>query len=284
MVAVQLPASVARLGPRRALDALALPTQGRVVELGTELVSGMPAPSAERSGGFRITPYRTPGCLARPEAPPPFDFSMELVQGSPHVGTHLDALAHVQADGVVFGGHRAADVYDDSGWRANGVEGAPPIVTRGVLLDVPAALGATRLPDGYEVGVGDLEACLERQGVALAPGDAVLVRTGKIADFQAGGDAYFAEAPGIGVEAAVWLFEQGMAVLGSDTAATEPVPFADPARTVHRAMLVERGINLIEIMRLHELAAQRINALLIICLPLRMRGATGSWVRPVAVA
>jgi kynurenine formamidase len=111
----------------------------------------------------------------------------------------------------------------------------------------------------------------------------VLVRTGKMADYHGDGASYFAAGPGIGVEAALWLFERGMAVLGSDTSATEPFPFPDPDNTVHRAMLVERGVFLVEILCLDELASASAYEFLFVCLPLKFRGGTGSWVRPVAV-
>jgi kynurenine formamidase len=268
----------------RLLESLGLPTQGKVFDLGTELHTGMPIGPVEMFGGFRITPYRTPQCLARPDQAPGFDFSMDLIQGSPHLGSHIDALAHIQSFGRVFGGQPAGEVYGDFGWSLNGVEQIPPIFARGVLLDVPALLGVPRLPDLFEITAEQLRECLERQRVAIQPGNVVLVRTGKMADYEGDGSAYFASGPGVGVEGALWLLEQGMSILGSDTSATEPIPFADPDNTVHRALLVERGVHLIEILTLDELAEACVYEFLFVCLPLKFRGATGSWVRPVAVA
>jgi kynurenine formamidase len=208
---------------------------------------------------------------------------MDLIQGSPHVGSHFDAPAHVQSHGRVFGGHRAADVYGDFGWSANGIDTVAPVVARGILLDVPALLGTSRLPDLFEITVEHVQGCLERQQVEVRSGDVVLVRTGKMADYHGDGSVYFAAGPGVGVDAAVWLHDRGMAILGSDTSATEPFPFPDLERTVHRAMLIERGAYLIEILTLDELAAARAYEFLFVCLPLKLRGATGSWVRPIAV-
>jgi regulator of RNase E activity RraA/kynurenine formamidase len=281
--AVPVPEGTARLGAEELLAGLALPAQGRVFDLGTELATGMPVGPIEAFGGFRITPYRTPKCITSPGDPPGFDFSMELIQGSPHIGTHFDAPAHIQSFGKVFGGHRAADVYDDFGWRENGIHTVPPVITRGVLLDIPALLEVARLPDLFEITVDHVQQTLEREQVEVRRGDAVLVRTGKMADYHGDGGSYFAAGPGIGVEAALWLFERGMAVLGSDTSATEPFPFPDPDNTVHRAMLVERGVFLVEILCLDELASASAYEFLFVCLPLKFHGGTGSWVRPVAV-
>jgi kynurenine formamidase len=176
-----------------------------------------------------------------------------------------------------------ADVYGDFGWRANGIETVPPVITRGILLDIPRLLGLDRLPDLFEITVDHVERCLEDQRVEIRAGDTVLVRTGKMADYHGDGSTYFGSGPGVGVDAALWLCERGMAILGSDTSASEPFPFPDPDNTLHRAMLVERGIYLIEILRLDELAEARAYEFLFLCLPLKFRGATASWVRPVAV-
>jgi kynurenine formamidase len=96
------------------------------------------------------------------------------------------------------------------------------------------------------------------------------------------GDAYLERQPGVGLEAAIWLADRGIVALGADTAGTEPLPLVDVTRTVHAALLVERGIYLIENLWLEELAARECYESLFVCLPLRLRGATASWVRPVA--
>jgi kynurenine formamidase len=139
-----------------------------------------------------------------------------------------------------------------------------------------------RLEDGYEITVDDLRETLVRSGEAVRPGDAVLVRTGKMehwsdeAAFQAG-------EPGVGREASIWLYEQGMAVLGTDTTGTEPLPFKNITSTTHGAMLIERGVHLIENLSLDEAAADKVTAGLFVALPLKITGATGSWLRPVLV-
>ena len=128
------------LDPDKVLGALALAKNGRVIELGTDWGHEMPSGPADTFAAFRIAPYRTPRSLRDP-AYRGHDFSMEVLSGSPHLGTHIDGLAHIQADGHIYGGHSVADAYGDWGWRVNGIEGTPPIITRGILLDVPRDLG-----------------------------------------------------------------------------------------------------------------------------------------------
>ena len=265
------------------LAALRLPQQGRIYELGTQFGAAMPQGPRESFGGFHITPYRTPKCLSSPEAPE-FDFSMELISGSPHLGTHFDGLAHVQSRGRVHGGHEAREVFHDFGWRINGMENAPAVIGRGILLDMPAVFGMECLPDRYEIIPDDLDRALRVQRTELRQGDIVLVRTGWFAKhYEQDPDAFFASEPGVGRAAAIWLHERGMTLLGSDTSGTEVIPMPDLGHTTHVAMLVERGIHLIEIMDLEAIAFDRVYEFLFIAMPLRITGGTGSWLRPIAI-
>ena len=163
------------------------------------------------------------------------------------------------------------------------METIPPIVGRAVLLDIATLRGVAALPDGDEVSVDDLEAACARASVEVSPGDVVLVRTGKIREFFTDPAAFEAAQPGVGPSGAEWLYERGMAVLGTDTTGTEPIPYPDPAQSTHRAMLVERGVHLIENVFLDELARDGIVESMFVCLPLKLTGATGSWVRPIAI-
>ena len=103
---------------------------------------------------------------------------------------------------------------------------------------------------------------------SIASGDAVLVRTGKIREYGTDNDAHQRAQPGVGRAAAIWLYDQGMAILGTDTTGTEPVPFADSTQTTHQAMLVERGVHLVENLILDELAADNVSEGVFVCLPL----------------
>src|SRR6185312_8582645 len=131
--------------------------------------------------------------------------SMEEVSGSLHVGTHLDGLAHIHADGRMHGGIRSRDAWTDSGWSSNGAETIAPIVRRGVLVDAVRHLGLDVLPDDLELGADDVDRMLAADGLEVRPGTAVLVRTGKMAQFRAGSEGYSRPAPGVGADAATRL-------------------------------------------------------------------------------
>src|SRR5207248_11639761 len=135
----------------------------------------------------------------------------------------------------------------------------------------------------YKSSARDIEETMDQQGTHIDVGDAVLVRTGKMRQYAVDNNAFLAGQPGLGVDAAIWLYDRGMAVLGSDTTGTEPQPVTDWERTVHVAMLKERGVHLIEWMNLETLAAAHAHEFMFVCLPLKLRGASGSWVRPTAI-
>jgi kynurenine formamidase len=214
-------------------------------------------------------------------------FHLDAIAGSIHQGTHLDGLVHVVNDGRVFDGREAASVRTDRGWTFAGIETVPPIVTRGVLVDVVAARGGRPLRDSEEVSVADVDDALAMNGATVRTGDTVLLRTGKIRELWGARDTFLDAQPGIGIDAAVHLADAGMIVFGSDTGGTDPQPIRDWSRTVHVELLTRRGIHLVEWMDLDPLAsalaAHGRADFLFIALPLRITGATGSWVRPIAI-
>jgi kynurenine formamidase len=275
--------ALGRITPDEIVHAAGLVRRGQVYDLGAELSDDMPETSKESFMPYRLLTYRTNRDMARDTDWHGVSFYTEVLMATPHVSTHIDALNHVSQDGRIYGGHRLEDVERDFGMAAEGIETVPPIVSRGVLLDVAAYKGVAQLPDHYEIGVADLQGALARQGTTLQRGDTVLVHTGKMRQYGVDNAAFLAGQPGVGVAAALWLYDQGMAVLGSDTTGTEPQPVTDWTQTVHVAMLRDRGVHLIEWMYLEDLAAAGAHEFLFICLPLKLRGASGSWVRPVAV-
>jgi kynurenine formamidase len=270
---------LSELNDERVLAAAALVRTGRVFDLGLEINERMPQGArgvfVPFSRAFSATPEGTGGETS------PFTFSAEAVTGTLHTSTHIDALIHIQAYGKIFDGSPASASRTDAGWQKYGAETIAPIVGRCLVLDVAGPSG--RLEDGYEITIADLERTLSAADAEVRPGDIVLVRTGKIHEFWSDPAAFERSQPGVGTAAAVWLYEQGMSVLGTDTTSTEPVPFLDEEMTTHRAMLVERGVHLLENLWLEDVASAGVTEALFVCLPLKFTGATGSWIRPIAI-
>ena len=198
-----------------------------------------------------------------------------------HVGTHIDALCHFSCNGKLYGGDDAASLQSyGSGLRRHSIDTVPPILRRGVLLDIAATAGIEVLPDGFEITPAHLDAAAS--GVEIRPGDVVLLRTGWARYFRDPGKFISqVHGPGPRVPGAQWLSSRGVFAAGSDTVAFEKVP--DLAMPVHVHLLVEHGIHIIECLNLEELAKAAVKEFLFIALPLKLEGATGSPVRPIAV-
>lgn len=204
-----------------------------------------------------------------------------------HVGTHIDALAHVSQDGRLHGGLDAGTASSGGRFQELGVETITPIVRRGVLLDIPALHGIAACKPGYEITPDDLTGACTRQGISVEPGDVVLIRSGwgrHFADAETF-QGKLSGVPGVGEPGARWLADHRVHAAGADSIAFECLaPGAGHGLLpAHRVLLVEHGIYIIETLALEELAAAGVSEFTFILTPLALTGATGSPARPIAV-
>lgn len=256
----------------------------RVVDLGRMLTVGMPQ-SPNHPAYWHALPRRH-GDMVRVDGG---SAANDMISMGTHVGTHIDALSHVSQDGKLYGDLDVADALAGGRYDELGAHTIAPMVRRGVLLDVPAALGTGRLDPGYEITVADLERTVEKQGTAIEPGDVALVRSGWGQHFDAGDKTAFvghdSGVPGVGAAGAQWLVDQGVHAVGADTIAFECLPPGSGHATLpaHRVLLVENGVYIVETMDLEELAADGLHEFVFVLSPLAFYGATGSPVRPLAV-
>lgn len=253
-----------------------------VVDLGRQLRVGMP--QSPNHPAFWHTLPRRHGDMTRPDGG---SAANDMITTGTHVGTHIDALAHVSHEGKMFGGVDAEAAGRGGKYDELGVHTIAPMVRRGVLLDVPAHLGVARCEGGYEITVDDLEATLDAQRVEVRAGDVVLVRSGW-GQLFADGDPYVGResgVPGVGEAGAQWLADRGVHAVGADTIAFERLApgSAHSLLPAHRVLLVENGIYIVEALDLEELAARGHHEFTFVLVPLNIYGATGSPVRPLAV-
>ncbi len=211
----------------------------------------------------------------------------EFVALGTHVGTHIDALCHFSLDGLLHGGAEAAQVQSEStGIAVHSVDRIAPIIRRGILLDVAALFANEPLEAGFEILPEHLEEAELEAGVIIDAGDVVLLRTGW-GRFWREPRRFLNDLvlPGAGLAAARWLSDRGVLAAGSDTVAFERLP--SPRMEVHVHLLVEHGIHIIENLMLEDLAADlsfsASNEFAFFAAPLRIEGATGSPLRPIAL-
>ncbi len=256
-------------------ELLRLIREARVYDLGQPYQTGMPHYPTHPPFLFGLSKRHGDSVL-----PNGASSAAEALALGGHVGTHMDALCHYSRDGRLHGG---IPVEDRQSYAAGigllSIDTVPPVLRRGVLLDV-AAVESDPLPDDFEILPGHLEAA---QRTRIEAGDVVLIRTGwgRFWDdpkrFVNG-----VRGPGPGEPGARWLGRHGIFAAGSDTIAFEKVP--SPEMAVHVHLLVDCGIHIIECLNLEELAAARVSEFLFVAAPLKIAGGTGSPVRPLAIA
>jgi len=259
------------------LEALALVRRGRMYDLGRVLDEHVPV----FPGRFFRQTLVTTAHHANPDGgvgDNGVNWITEQVTATQQLGTHLDALSHLQSGDRGYNGWTGADLAGTAGVRRLGVEGVPQILTRGWLVDVPARRGVERLEPGDVVGVEDLA------GVEPTPGDAVLFHTGWGARWD-DAEGYLDGEPGPGCAVAHWLAERGVALTGCDTWSFGPVPPEDPARPfeVPQILNVRHGVFVVENLDTAALAADGVRAFALVLTHARLRGATGAWTSPIAL-
>lgn len=208
------------------------------------------------------------------------------LHGTEHTGTHIDALSHQSECMTLHGGVEAtADIQTPTGITELGAEHLPPIFADGVLLDVAGLKGVTALDAHYAVGPDDLQACCDRQGVSVKPGSVVLVNLGNAHHWE--DEQRYLDGPGMTSAASKWAVENGVLAVGADNIGWDLIGAWDEELNCnmpgHVLLLVRAGIYIIENLDLRELTASGHSNFVLTALPMKLVGATGSPIRPVAI-
>ncbi len=283
------------LPPAQVLRATRLVTHGQVIPLAASRFRGMPLFPGHPN--FEVLGFRTPrGIRVAGDQPwgPRNDVGLgymsEVVSGTMHSGAHIDALAHITIgpDAHWYAGATADEFCGDFGpTRADGAK-LPPIVTRGVLLDVPTYRGLDALPRGEPVSGDELAVVARAEGVEVQQWDVVLIRTGYMRFWPDVEQMRAHLTAGPDPTAAQWLIERGVVATGSDTETYEVQPTNLPGaphnpQPVHAQLLIEHGIYIMESLDLEEAARNRAYEFMFVALPLKIAGTTGSMIDPVAI-
>lgn len=260
----------------------AVVTRGELVDLGQPLFNGVPQYPAHAAFRHVLSPRH--GDVIRDDGG---SSAGDLLVTGTHVGTHIDAVGHISQQGRLHGDVDAAQAQAGGGLSSLGIDRLPPVLCRAVVLDIPGLLGVDVCPGDLEVTADHLAAACRRQDLTIRPGDAALVRTGWSRHFD-DPIAFVGTAtgtPGVAEDGARWLAAQGVGLAGAETLAFEQVhALIGPARLpVHGILLVEHGINLVEVMNLERVSTRGVQEFALVLSPLAIRGATGSPVRPVAL-
>lgn len=209
----------------------------------------------------------------------------EIQAGTFQVGTQLDSIGHIQIGDRFYNGWRVRDVVEPWGLGRFGIESVPPVIGRGVLVDLPKAAGLERLPKGHVITVAEVETALAKQGVDLRAGDIVLLHTGWGGLWGQDNAMFLSGEPGPGMGLIRWLHAKRIAALGTDTWSIGPVPGEDTRRPfeVPQTMYVKFGLFGFENLATERLAERRVYQFLFANTHGRTRGSTAAVVGPAAV-
>ncbi len=264
---------------------------GKVYDLSVDLHVGMPGCcSAFGDPTYQIwmthTPKRTPAGPHSPKTSELVSYSGDAISMYTHTGTHIDTLNHFGLHGQIWNQTHADEALGTRGWSKSGADKYPPIIARGVLIDVAASKGVPHLPESYAITAADLQEALKKQGATLRPGDVVLIRTGLMSLWPDATKYRLDNQAGLSLEAAQWLVEgQQAMLLGADNFGIEHFPSKTPDNfvPVHTYLFAERGVSVIEVMWLEDLAKDQVYEFVFIAASLKLQGATGAPLRPLAI-
>jgi kynurenine formamidase len=277
------------LSPATTLQALKLVEQGAIHDLSHDIMIDAPRIPPNQSPYFMSSASTWRSSMKRRAAMGAengIGINLERIEMTVHVGTHIDALGHATIGDRMYGGRDANDIVGDFGLSELGVEQIPPIVTRGLCVDVSGLDGGAHLEAGRVVSVDDLKRAFDGAGVAPRAGDVVCINTGWGRYFMVDNARYTKGEPGIDAPAAEWLSGQGVLAIGCDNMAVEVLPgtkHPSVMMPVHQHCLAEAGVYLVENMVLDGLVAGGIREFCLVMLPVKFKGATGSPIRPIAM-
>jgi len=272
--------------PEKILQAVSLVKTGKYCELGHVYEAGMPLPD-KRNFKLIIPSFPT----YSPTGKDSLVFNDEYVtseigqvgtqfDGPGHPGRHI-RMADGRLDNIFYNGFTEDEMRNPYGLLKLGVENVKPIITRGILIDLATYKDVNTMPENYAITVTDIRNALEREGIKesdIEPGDALLFNLGwwrlwpdkKTID----GKAAYASP-----EAIDWIISKKPSIVGSDAHLDSAPDFS-----LHRRLIIENGIFNVEFLNFESIS-QGISSykFLFILTPLRLKGATGSPCRPLAI-
>lgn len=266
------------MSPASVLAAMQLVKTGQVFELGEVLTTDPQQSYINRGRVFNIYP--------KPAIPVPdkrVSHEELIITELGQVGTQLDGFAHQMYGESFYNCFQYKDIMTRNGFTKLGIENVGSLITRGVLIDIAAFKGVDILPQDYEITDTDLEQALQKQGVALQPGDTVLFYTGWGRHRGKDNRLYGSDNPGIGIAAGSFLVEQQVMTVGADNCCIEFRSAERDELAVHSMLLIQHGIYMIENMELQALAEAKVYEFAFVMQPLKLKGATGAAVAPIAI-
>jgi len=262
------------------LQAARLITTGKVYSLGVETAEDSPAYGSRT---FTIDIIASGANV--PVGADVLTTHDERVTTSFGIGSQIDGLGHLGIGHQYYNGLTSEQIVADGGLVELGTHTIPPIVTRGVLLDMARHFGVDMVSEGTAFNRAQIEAAASAQGLQIRSGDVVLFHTGWMQLLGTDNQRFIAGQPGLGLEGAEYLADLGVVAVGADTPALEVIPFENPQRAfaVHQTLLAKEGVYVLENMNTAELAADGVQEFMFVLGQPKFKGAVQTVVNPIAI-
>jgi len=274
--------AINNLSPEKVLQAARLVTTGKTYPLGVETGPDSPAYPPRQ---YSMTILQLDDGTGTPQGSNRATGNDDLMLLWMGIGSQIDGLGHMGIDHVYYNGNRAQDFVRVTGLTKLSVHELPPIVTRGVLLDMAALFGEPVLSAGRAFNREQIQAAEKAHGVTIESGDVVLFHTGWLNVADSDKARFMAGEPGLGVDGARYLAERGVVAVGADNWALEVLPSenADQLFPVHPELLAKNGVYILENMDTRALAQDGVSEFLFVLGQPRFVGAVQAVINPVAI-
>ena len=270
------------LTPEKVLEAVKLVKTGKAYPLGIAVGRDTPAFPPRSIAVTVLAPNQYQGATL---AENKMTYNDDMITGWLGVGTQIDGLGHLGVDNVYSHGLQAKDFVKVTGLEKLGIEQIPPIVTRGVLIDMAKHKGVEMMTEGQVISADDVKAAMQAQDVTVGKGDVIVFHTGWLAMLAQDPKRFAGGEPGIDAEAATFLATLEPVAVGADTWGIEAVPFANASRIWegHQVLLAKNGIYILETLDTRAMIADGVKEFLFVLGQPRYKGAVQAIINPVAI-
>jgi len=275
------------LTPAVALAAAQLVKTGKTYSLGITVNTTTPAYPPRTCALYIVQPGQTGS--AEGLGPTKTTYNDDILNCWTGIGTQLDGLGHIGVSDRYYNGNKWGEMATMGGLKKLGADKVPPMVTRGVLLDMAALLGVDVVKEGTAFNTKEIDAALKRQNLQLRQGDVVIFHTGWLSLIEKDAKRYSAAEPGVGREGARYLVSKGVVAVGADTWGVEVIPFEKDGDKdgavfgVHQILLPMSGTYILENVNTAELAKDKAWEFLFVLGQNKYQGAVQSMINPIAI-
>lgn len=275
-----------RVTPENTLRAAKLIKKGESHPLGILIDPDMPAFSPRKMMLQVVQPNQQNGRSLKQDFGWDAVYNDDLAQLWWGIGPQLDGLGHMGENGAYYNCNKATDISQVTGLTRLGIHQVPPMISRGVLINMARHFGVESLAGGQAISRNDLKAAMKAQDIQLREGDVILLHTGWTdSKLESAPTEWVSTEPGLSNDAAVFLAEQKPMAVGADTWGLEAIPPApgDKQFYGHVTMLKHNGIYILETMNTGRLAEEGVSEFMFVLGQARLKGAVQMMINPVAM-